>query len=209
MAVQDLIPTAVSIKKSLLGQGSSIPFRAGFSTTPVDSMWQFLAGIYAKQEAITKVEAWNYTTVDGATVVDKYNQVRAQYPDYIGPFVVASQLEWDKLQTAIDTVISIMDPIEYISLLPRNTQLFLDNAGMFQRPMIGLVPDTNLYAANGTILTTGVVSDDQYALKWAQLRVPYDRNTLGVNTAFISRLTGPNHATYFRYTGSVYWLTTM
>lgn len=209
MAVQDLIPTAVSIKKALLGQGSSLPFRAGFSLTPVDSMWQFLAGIYAKQEAITKVETWNYTTIDGNNVVDKYSQVRAQYPDYIGPFVVASQLEWGRLQTSIDTVISIMDPIAYLSSIPDKTQIFLDNAGIFQRPMIGNSPDTNLYAADGTILATGVVTDDQYALKWAQLRVPYDKNTLDIDTPFISRLTGPSHATYFRKTGSVYWLTTM
>ena len=187
--VNDLISTAVAIKRTLSRSISSIALDS--STTPEDAMWKFLGNIYKKQIDIAQVQTWSSND--------------SLQPEFIGPLPILSDLEWDKLQSTIDDIIYILNPIDYLNILPYEVEsCYFEEAGLYDRPRIGSIPDTNLYGADKSILAKNLFTDTSYAQKWCELKVPYDYS-IGIITPYITVLSADNHLGYFRKTGNQYW----
>ena len=196
-----LVPSALAIEASLKRRNLPTSPKSAFAKDPLTAMYAFLAGVYAKTVAITKVVPWNKLNIDRSTIASSYSHPRNQYSAYLDTLIIASEDEWEELIQTKMKINEILDPIQYNSFFdPAVLSVYMERAGIWKRPFLGLNPDPTLYAYDGTVLGIGFITDSQYAQAWNNLRVPYD-NARQVKTYYIVPQAGSSGAAYMNFIG--------
>jgi len=208
MAAQDkLIPTALLLANNRKGTRYStggtykLPAKkASKYQNPYTDAVEFFADVYQRELLIAnQLEG---TTPPASEVFSKqYTPNQNNRSLTLGMVVAFSEAEWEELQIAISRSFNIVYPF--------------DQVGPWSKPeidgyeaLMGTFWDdsTELKAADGTTLDTGLTPGAEWAEAWNTLRVPYDK-AQGINTPFIAPILRPvtGQHYYYRFTGPRRW----
>lgn len=161
----------------------------------IDTVWDFLAVLYAAQEKIGTDELWNRELVDGLKAISKNFAVQGVIAQKIHAFPKSDVAKiWAEFQVMMNDVHGVLDSAQY-SLLGYDYRVA-------QAGLVHPVDPTEIVASDSTVISSGILTPLDYANDWNSLLVPYEA-TLGNTVDYLTPLLGTQSLNWFRKTKMV------
>lgn len=161
----------------------------------IDTVWDFLATLYAAQEKIGTNELWNRELVDGLKAFSKNSAVQGVIAEKIHSFQRADVGKaWAEYQVLLNDIHAMIDSGQYA--IPGYEHRAVE-AGLMEA-----ADPTEIVASDNTVIATGITTPADYADAWNTLLIPYEAG-LGNTVSYITPLLGTLSANWFRKTSLV------
>ena len=150
----------------------------------IDTVWDFLATLYAAQEKIGTNELWNRELVDGLKAFSKNSAVQGVIAEKIHSFQRADVGKaWAEYQVLLNDIHAMIDSAQYA--LPGYEYRAVE-AGLMKA-----ADPTEIVASDNTVIATGITIPADYADARNTLLIPYEAG-LGTGVTIFDKVDGGN-----------------